>query len=88
MVLGFRNGRVGAAMDIKKYGQLGFLDKVLHGISATFQMLANLFLIVPVMMLALPKTDYPAADGGEDASLTPNQAGLLLTLCTFFAPVF
>ena len=68
------------AMDNKKDGQLGFLEKVVHGISATFQMLAHLLLMVPIVFLALPKTDYPAADGSEDASLTPTQAGLLLTL--------
>ena len=68
------------AMDIKKQGQLGLLDKVFHGIAATFQMLAHLFQMVPCALLALPATDFPASDGSGDPSLTPSEAALLLTL--------
>ena len=34
--------------------------------------------MVPIALLALPLSDNPAADGSDDASLSPTQAGLLL----------
>ena len=69
-----------SAMDIRKNGQLGFKQKAILGLSATFQLLAHLCQMVPIAILALPRSDNPAEDGSDDATFTPIQAGLLLLL--------
>ena len=58
------------AIDIRKKRQLDFKQKVILGMSFTFQILSHVFLIVPVGLLALPLADSPADDGSKDASLT------------------
>ena len=72
------------AMDIRKDGQLGFLDKVILGLSFSCQLLAHLVVVVTIGLLALPMTDNPAADGSEDASLSYIHAVLLLFLPLIF----
>ena len=67
-----------SAMDIRKNGQLGLKQKAILGLSTTFQLMAHLCQMVPIALLALPLSDNPAADGSDDASLSPTQAGLLL----------
>ena len=74
------NKAILGAMDIRKNGQLDFKQKVVLGTSFTFQLLSHVFLIVPIALLALPLKDLPAADGSEDASLSPVQASILLSV--------
>ena len=68
------------AMDIQKKRQLDFKQKVILGMSFTFQILSHVFLIVPVGLLALPLADSPADDGSKDASLTVTHASILLVV--------
>ena len=72
------------AINIRKNGQLGFLDSVILGLSYSLQLLAHLFVVVTIGLLALPRTDNPAADGTEDASLSCTHAALLLFLPVVF----
>ena len=69
-----------SAMDIRKNGQLGFKQKAILGLSATFQLLAHLCQMVPIAILALPRSDNPPEDGSDDARLTLPQSGLLLVV--------
>ena len=73
-----------SAMDIRKNGQLGFKQKAILGLSATFQLLAHLCQMVPIAILALPRSDNPAEDGSEDATFTSIQAGILLVVPIVF----
>ena len=68
------------AMDIRKKEQLDLKQKIVLGISFTFQLFAHVFLIVFIALLALPLVDSPAEDGTEDASLTATQAAILIAV--------
>jgi len=68
------------AMDIRKKEQLDLKQKIVLGISFTFQLFAHAFLIVFIALLALPLDDFPAFDGTEYASLTVTQAAILIAV--------
>ena len=66
------------AVDIRKREQLDLKQKIVLGISFTFQLFAHVFLIVSIALLALPLDDSPAEDHTEDASLAVLQAVILI----------
>ena len=66
------------AMDIRKKEQLDLKQKIVLGISFTFQLFAHVFLVVSIALLALPLDDSPAEDHTEDASLAVLQAVILI----------
>ena len=68
------------AMDIRKKEQLALKQKIVLGISFTFQLFAHVFLMVSIALLALPLGDSPAEDGSEDASLAVLQAVMLIAV--------
>ena len=73
------NRSILGAMDIRKKEQLDLKQKIILGISFTFQLFTHVFLFVSIALLALPLKDLPANDS-EYASLKVIHAVILLAL--------